>query len=75
MGKYLPEDINPDLCTHITYGFAVLDYENLIVKAHDSWADFDNSESTITGNLYICEIYILRVNIKSYKVGNESRPF
>ncbi|XP_045475619.1 probable chitinase 10 [Harmonia axyridis] len=42
VGKYLPEDINPDLCTHIVYGFAVLDYENLIIKAHDSWADFDN---------------------------------
>jgi hypothetical protein len=22
----------------------VLDYENLIVKAHDSWADYDNSK-------------------------------
>lgn len=43
-GKYLPEDIDANLCTHIVYGFAVLDYENLIIKAHDSWADFDNSE-------------------------------
>ncbi|CAH0555523.1 unnamed protein product [Brassicogethes aeneus] len=42
LGKYLPEDIHPDLCTHIVYGFAVLDFENLIIKAHDSWADFDN---------------------------------
>ncbi|KAL3269272.1 hypothetical protein HHI36_008350 [Cryptolaemus montrouzieri] len=41
-GKYLPEDIDPNLCTHVIYGFAVLDYENLIIKAHDSWADFDN---------------------------------
>lgn len=41
-GKYVPEDIRTDLCTHIVYGFAVLDYENLIIKAHDSWADFDN---------------------------------
>lgn len=41
-GKYFPEDIRTDLCTHIVYGFAVLDYENLIIKAHDSWADFDN---------------------------------
>ncbi|XP_063232762.1 probable chitinase 10 [Bacillus rossius redtenbacheri] len=41
-GKYYPEDIDESLCTHIVYGFAVLDYENLIVKAHDSWADFDN---------------------------------
>ncbi|XP_022917654.2 probable chitinase 10 isoform X1 [Onthophagus taurus] len=42
VGKYTPADINPDLCTHIVYGFAVLDYENLIIKPHDSWADFDN---------------------------------
>ncbi|GLV44511.1 Chitinase 10 [Carabus blaptoides fortunei] len=42
LGKYTPEHIDPNLCTHIVYGFAVLDYENLIVKAHDSWADFDN---------------------------------
>ncbi|KAF2898205.1 hypothetical protein ILUMI_07967 [Ignelater luminosus] len=42
IGKYVPEDIDPNLCTHIVYGFAVLDYENLIVRAHDSWADFDN---------------------------------
>lgn len=41
-GKYLPEDIDPNLCTHIVYGFAVLDFSNLIIKAHDSWADFDN---------------------------------
>jgi chitinase len=44
IGKYLPEAIDERLCTHIVYGFAVLDYENLIVKAHDSWADYDNSK-------------------------------
>ena len=44
IGKYTPEDIDADLCTHIVYGFAVLDYENLIIKAHDSWADYDNSK-------------------------------
>nr|XP_023029163.1 probable chitinase 10 isoform X2 [Leptinotarsa decemlineata] len=41
-GKYLPEDIDENLCTHVVYGFAVLDYSNYIIKAHDSWADFDN---------------------------------
>lgn len=41
-GKYLPEDINEDLCTHIVYGFAVLDYSELIIRTHDSWADIDN---------------------------------
>lgn len=44
IGRYLPETIDERLCTHIVYGFAVLDYENLIVKAHDSWADYDNSK-------------------------------
>lgn len=41
-GKYLPEDIDPTLCTHINYGFAVLDGEKLTIKPHDSWADIDN---------------------------------
>lgn len=41
-GKYLPSDIDPDLCTHIVYGFAVLNGDQLIIKPHDSWADFDN---------------------------------
>lgn len=41
-GKYLPGDIDPSLCTHIIYGFAVLDNDELTIKAHDTWADFDN---------------------------------
>lgn len=43
-GKYLPSDIDPDLCTHIVYGFAVLNGDQLIIKPHDTWADFDNSK-------------------------------
>ena len=43
-GKYTPDDIDPELCTHIVYGFAVLDYSNKVLKIHDSWADIDNSE-------------------------------
>ncbi|XP_008184295.1 probable chitinase 10 isoform X2 [Acyrthosiphon pisum] len=41
-GKYLPSDIDPSLCTHIIYGFAVLDNDELTIRAHDTWADFDN---------------------------------
>lgn len=41
-GKYLPQDIDPTLCTHINYGFAVLDSNTLTIKPHDSWADIDN---------------------------------
>ncbi|KZC14813.1 putative chitinase 3 [Dufourea novaeangliae] len=42
IGRYLPENIDHTLCTHIVYGFAVLDYSELTIKAHDSWADYDN---------------------------------
>jgi len=42
-GKYMPEDIDPSLCSHIVYGFAVLDYSNLVIKPHDSWADIDSA--------------------------------
>jgi len=42
-GKYLPSDIDASLCTHIVYGFAVLDSGSLLIKPHDTWADFDNS--------------------------------
>nr|BAA14014.1 Pjchi-2 [Penaeus japonicus] len=38
-GKYRPEDIDPNLCTHIVYGFAVLDGIRLLIKPHDTWAD------------------------------------
>lgn len=41
-GKYLPEDIDGKLCTHIVYAFTVLDRDKLIIKPHDTWADFDN---------------------------------
>ena len=42
IGKYLPENIDPNLCTHIIYGFTVLDSDQMIIKIHDSWADIDN---------------------------------
>lgn len=44
IGKYLPSDIDASLCTHIVYGFAVLDGDQLVIKPHDSWADIDNSK-------------------------------
>lgn len=50
-GKYLPDDIDIDLCTHIVYGFAVLDSETLTIKTHDSWADIDNKFYTRVSGL------------------------
>lgn len=42
VGKFLPENIDPELCTHIVYGFAVLNRDSLTMVPHDSWADIDN---------------------------------
>lgn len=42
LGKYLPDHIDANLCTHIVYGFAVLNYDELTIRTHDSWADIDN---------------------------------
>lgn len=41
-GKFTPANINPKLCTHIVYAFAVLDDSSLTMKIHDQWADVDN---------------------------------
>merc|ERR1711860_207194 len=35
VGKFEPEDINVELCTHIVYGFAVLNPKTFKVRAHD----------------------------------------
>jgi chitinase len=43
IGKYKPDDIDSTLCTHVVYGFAVLNGQTLTIKTHDSWADIDNN--------------------------------
>lgn len=42
-GKFVPENIDSNLCTHIIYGFTVLDPQKLTIKLHDTWADIDNN--------------------------------
>ena len=50
IGQYKPENINPDLCTHIVYGFATLDHSTHKMKIFDSWADIDSpSKEQLTG--------------------------
>ena len=41
-GRFIPEDINPKLCTHLNYAFATLNGETMTLQIHDSWADVDN---------------------------------
>ena len=43
-GKFDPEDIDYRLCTHIIYGFAVLNGNSLLVKSHDPYADMSDGE-------------------------------
>ncbi|KMY91489.1 probable chitinase 10 [Drosophila simulans] len=43
IGRFTPDDINTELCTHVIYGFAVLDYSELLLRTHDSWADVENN--------------------------------
>ena len=57
-GKFLPEDIDSQLCTHIVYGFAVLNPKTLLIRAHDSWIDFD--KGIIQELKFIKIIFILK---------------
>jgi len=62
-GKFFPEDTDPNLCTHVVYGFATLDYTELVIRVFDSWADVDNGtrqgeQSRVENNIYV---YIIRL--------------
>lgn len=41
-GKYSPADIDPNLCSHVIYGFATLDPHSLLIQSYDPWVDIDN---------------------------------
>lgn len=47
-GKFVPEHIEPRLCTHIVYSYASLDPNEFKLKPFDVNADIDNSKSTFT---------------------------
>ncbi len=42
-GKFVPENIDTKLCTHIVYSFASLDPESLMIREFDPWADIENN--------------------------------
>lgn len=62
-GRFVPEDIDSELCTHIIYGFAVLDGSTLKIKPHDSWADLDNSKFKIIKFLSSVINYIINISL------------
>jgi len=40
--SFLPSDLDPTLCTHIVYSFALLDPESLEMVESDPWLDIDS---------------------------------
>lgn len=41
-GKYVPENLNPKLCTHIIFVYAKLDPDLLELQEFDKWTDLEN---------------------------------
>lgn len=41
-GMFVPEDIDPYLCTHIHYAYATINPETLLPEPGDKWAEIDN---------------------------------
>ena len=59
IGKFTPEHINPDLCTHIVYGFATLHPSSHKMKIFDRWADIDSpSKEQIAQTLLHAEFFV-----------------
>lgn len=73
-GRFLPEDLDPELCTHILYGFAVLDSNSLTIKSHDPWADIDNSKFYSLFKLLFYSLTIL-LNVDISRILRESCSF
>lgn len=44
-GKFAPEYIDRNLCTHVVYAFASLDPNDLTLTSGNEWEDFENSNS------------------------------
>lgn len=41
-GKFLPENIDPNLCSHIVFAYTVLDPEALTIKSSNPMTDIDD---------------------------------
>lgn len=44
-GKFVPENIDPSLCTHVIYSFSSLEADTLLMKEFDPWADVENGKT------------------------------
>lgn len=46
-GKFVPEHLDPRLCTDVVYAFAGLNPDSFLIQPFDPWADIENSEFKI----------------------------
>ena len=44
-GAFVPNDIDPNLCTHVIYCFALMDNVTFELKAEDPWGDLPPTEA------------------------------
>ena len=40
-GQYVPDDLDPELCTVINYAFAIYNETTGLIDPHDDWTDID----------------------------------
>lgn len=50
-GKFVPENLDTKLCTHIIYSFATLEPDSLELREFDPWGDIENQLYARTVNL------------------------
>lgn len=58
-GKYVPENLDPSLCTHVVFAFASLDPNDLKIVPGDPIADVDNrKEFLMLERLYLIHFIV-----------------
>ena len=50
-GKFVPEDLDASLCTHVIYAFSVLDEKSLTLKIFDQDVDVKQSKLAVQAQL------------------------
>lgn len=50
-GKFVPENLDSNLCTHIIYSYATLEPQELELREFDPWGDIENQLYSRTVNL------------------------
>ena len=69
-GQFVPENVDPNLCTHVIYAFAMLDPTDLVIRSPDPWTDLDNSK-LIAHSRHLCSV----LTFISYRILRKNFEF